>query len=125
VLYNTVGVSTDPSYLIRIAELYLIRAEARAQQEFLNEARNDLNAVRSRAGVGNTTAVTKEQVLLAIEEENGIEFAFEAHRWFDLVRTRRAGEVLGLTNENYWLFPLPLSDVLSDPDLNGQNNPGY
>ena len=124
-LYNTVGQSTDPSYVIRIAELYLIRAEARAQLNKLDEARSDLNAVRARAQVPVTTAVTQAEVLRAIEEENGIEFAFESHRWFDLVRTGRAGEVLGVTNPNFWLFPLPYSDVLSDPDLGGQNNPGY
>lgn len=124
-LYNTVGLSTDPSYLIRIAELYLIRAEARAQQEKLDDAIDDLDLIRARAGVPLTTAVTKDQLLLAIENENAIEFAFEAHRWFDLVRTGRADDVLGLTNTNFWLFPLPYSDVLSDPDLEGQNNPGY
>jgi len=69
--------------------------------------------------------LTQAEVLQAIEDENSVEFAFEAHRWFDLVRTKRAGTVLGLTNTNYWLFPLPLSDVLSDPDLEGKNNPGY
>lgn len=128
VLYNTSATSTDPAYLIRIAELYLIRAEARAQQSKLtgtDGAIADLDAVRARAGVAGTTAVTQGEVLLAIEEENSIEFAFEAHRWFDLVRTERAGAVLGLTNRNYWLFPLPFSDVLSDPDLEGKNNPGY
>ncbi|NII28397.1 RagB/SusD family nutrient uptake outer membrane protein [Pseudoflavitalea sp. X16] len=128
VLYNTSATSTDPAYLIRLAELYLIRAEARAQQNKLTGAEGaiaDLDAVRARAGVPASTAVTKEEILLAIEEENSVEFAFEAHRWFDLIRTERAGVVLGLTNKNYWLFPLPYSDVLSDPDLEGKNNPGY
>ena len=125
VLYNTVGINTDPSYLIRIAELYLIRAEALAQLNDLDGALDDLNTIRNRADVVDYTGTTKEDILLAIERENGIEFAFEAHRWFDLVRTERADDVLGLSNRNYWLFPLPYSDVLSDPDLEGQNNPGY
>jgi starch-binding outer membrane protein, SusD/RagB family len=125
VLYNTTSTSTDPSYVIRIAELYLIRAEARAQKNDLAGALKDLDTIRARAGVPPSTAATQAEVLQAIEEENSIEFAFEAHRWFDLVRTQRAGAVLGLTNTNYWLFPLPLSDVLSDPDLGGKNNPGY
>jgi len=128
VLYNTTATSVDPSYLIRLAELYLIRAEARAQQNNLsniNGALADLNVIRSRSGVPVSTAITQADILQAIEDENSIEFAFEAHRWFDLVRTGRAGAVLGLTNQNYWLFPLPLSDVLSDPDLDGKNNPGY
>nr|WP_199082457.1 RagB/SusD family nutrient uptake outer membrane protein [Pedobacter sp. ASV19] len=123
VLYNTAGTSTDPSYLIRIAELYLIRAEARAQQNKLTDAASDLNTIRARAGVAATTADTQAALLLAIEDENSIEFAFEAHRWFDLVRTERAGAVLGLTNRNYWLFPIPYSDIQSDPDVT--QNAGY
>ncbi|MDT3402168.1 RagB/SusD family nutrient uptake outer membrane protein [Mucilaginibacter terrae] len=123
VLYNTTATGTDPSYLIRIAELYLIRAEARAQQNKLLDAAADLNLVRARADVGITTAATQPTLLQAIEDENGVEFAFEAHRWFDLVRTERAGAVLGVTNRNYWLFPIPYSDILSDPDVT--QNPGY
>ena len=125
VLYNTTSTSTDPAYLIRIAEVYLIRAEARARLGKLPEALSDLNAIRSRAGVPVSVASSQDEILQAIEDENSVEFAFESHRWFDLVRTGRAGAVLGLTNTNYWLFPLPLSDVLSDPDLGGKNNPGY
>lgn len=123
VLYNMSATSTDPSYVIRIAEIYLIRAESRAQQDKIEDALDDLNAIRIRAGAPPSIAATKDELLLAIEEENSIEFAFEAHRWFDLVRTRRAGAVLGLTNENYWLFPIPYSDILSDPDV--VQNPGY
>ena len=125
-LYNTSATSTDPAYIIRIAELYLIRAEARAQLNNLDGSRADLNAVRTRAGatlLSATAAPTQADLLLAIEEENSIEFAFEAHRWFDLVRTGRAGAVLGVTNQNFWLFPIPLSDVLSDPDV--VQNAGY
>lgn len=125
VLYNTTSTSTDPSYVIRIAELYLIRAEARTHLNNLTGALNDLDTVRARSGVPPSAASTQNEVLQAIEDENSVEFAFEAHRWFDLVRTKRAGAVLGLTNTNYWLFPLPLADVLSDPDLGGKNNPGY
>ncbi|HEU4470419.1 MAG TPA: RagB/SusD family nutrient uptake outer membrane protein [Flavisolibacter sp.] len=126
VLYNTSSTSTDPSYLIRISELYLIRAEARAQQNRLtgaDGALSDLNAVRTRAGVGASAVLTQAEVLLAIENERSLEFAFEAHRWFDLVRTERADDVLGLNDQRFWLFPLPFSDVLSDPDA--VQNPGY
>ena len=51
---------------------------------------SDLNAVRTRAGLAGTTAVTQAEALLAIENERRIEFAYEPHRWFDLVRTGRA-----------------------------------
>lgn len=123
VLYNTTTTSTDPSYVIRIAELYLIRAEARAQLSNLAGAKADLDAVRGRSDVPVSTAATQAEFLKAIEDENALEFAFEAHRWFDLVRTERAGTVLGITDKNYWLFPIPFSDVLSDGDV--EQNPGY
>jgi hypothetical protein len=126
VLYNTSATSTDPAYVIRIAELYLIRSEARAQQNKLtgtDGALADLNTVRARAGLTPSAATTQTDVLLAIENENSLEFAFEAHRWFDLVRTGRTDDVLGLTDERFWLFPIPYSDVLSDPDV--VQNPGY
>ncbi|SDL14140.1 RagB/SusD family nutrient uptake outer membrane protein [Siphonobacter aquaeclarae] len=123
VLYNTSATSTDPSYLIRIAELYLIRAEARAQQNKLTAAVADLNVIRARADVAAFSGATQAAVLQAIEDENSVEFAFEAHRWFDLTRTGRAGAVLGVTDRNYWVFPFPYQDVLSDPDL--EQNPGY
>lgn len=127
-LYNRSGLRDDPAYILRIAELYLIRAEARAKQNKLTGAEGaigDLNAVRTRAGLTGTTAATQEDVLLAIEEERRLEFAFETHRWFDLVRTKRAGVVLGIIDERKWLFPIPFVDMGADADLLGDQNPGY
>lgn len=117
--------ATDPSYVIRIAELYLIRAEARAQQggAKISGALSDLNAVRDRAGLANTTAATQEEVLLAIEAERRIEFAFESHRWFDLVRTGRAAAVLNVTDPNRLVLPLPAEQLLIDKAL--VQNEGY
>jgi hypothetical protein len=122
-LYSRSAQRDDPSYVLRLAEQYLIRAEARARQGRLSEAVADLNAVRTRAGLAGTDAVTAEQLLLAIENERKIEFAFEADRWFDLVRTGRAGTVLGVTDQRRWLFPIPFNDLVADPDL--VQNPGY
>ncbi|OLY94572.1 RagB/SusD domain-containing protein [Cnuella takakiae] len=117
--------AADPSYVIRIAELYLIRAEARAQQDGakLAGALSDLNAVRDRAGLLPATAATKDELLLAIENERRIEFAFEPHRWFDLVRTGRAAAVLNLTDPNRVLLPIPAEQRLIDKAL--EQNPGY
>jgi hypothetical protein len=134
VLYHTntatadVPAGTDPGYVIRIADLYLIRAEARIRKASPDAAGAiaDLNAIRGRANAGlfpvGTTDVT--QILQAIWDERRLEFAFEADRWYDLARTGQAKTVLGVS-ENSLLFPLPQADVLSDPDLDGQNNPGY
>lgn len=114
---------SDPAYVIRIAELFLIRAEARAQQDKLALSLADLNAVRDRAGLTGSTAVTKEQILLAIENERRVEFAFEPHRWYDLVRTGRADDVLNVTDPKRYVLPIPAAQRLIDPAL--EQNPGY
>ncbi|MGV3685665.1 MAG: RagB/SusD family nutrient uptake outer membrane protein [Daejeonella sp.] len=117
--------ATDPTYVIRIAELYLIRAEARAQQggAKLAAARADLDAVRNRSALEATPALTQADILLAIENERRFEFAFEAHRWFDLVRTGRAAAVLNVTDPNRLLMPIPIDQIQADKAL--VQNPGY
>jgi len=114
---------SDPSYVIRIAELYLIRAEARAQQSKLTDAGADVNAIRTRAGLTATTAASKDDLLLAVENERKIEFALEPHRWFDLVRTGRAATVLSITDPNRYLMPIPSVQLQTDKAL--EQNPGY
>ncbi len=114
---------TDPAYLIRIAELILIRAEARAQLGNLAGATIDLDLIRKRAGLQPTTATTQEELLAAIEAENQVEFALENHRWYDLLRTGRAQTVLGIADPNKLLLPIPYGEVLVDPNL--PQNPGY
>jgi len=114
---------SDPSYVIRIAELYLIRAEARAQQSKLTDAAADVNAIRTRAGLAATTAASKDDLLLAVENERKIEFALEPHRWFDLVRTGRAATVLSITDPNRYLMPIPSVQLQTDKAL--EQNPGY
>ena len=124
--------ATDPAYIFRIAEMYLIRAEARAQLNNLSDstgALSDLNKVRDRAEIAPSTAITKDEILLAIENERRVEFAWEGHRWFDLVRTGRAKTVLeGLDSNtkvdaNELLFPIPTVQLQLDPLLTP--NPGY
>lgn len=114
---------SDPSFVIRIAELYLIRAEARAQQNKLTAALADLNAVRNRAGLINSTATKQEEILLAIENERRVEFALEPHRWFDIVRTGRASEVFNLDDPNRYVLPIPIEQIQIDKALT--QNPGY
>jgi hypothetical protein len=121
--------STDPSYVFRIAEMYLIRAEARAHLNDIQHAKDDLNLIRDRAGVVPSDAQTAADILLAIEEENRFEFAWEAHRWFDLARTGRAKQVLETISPTIhvdpWetVFPIPATQLQLDPNL--EQNPGY
>ena len=115
----------NPSYILRLGEQFLIRAEARIKKSStdVTGALFDLNAVRRRAKISSSDAVTKDEVTKAIEDERRAEFALEPHRWFDLVRTNRAGAVLGVTDENKWIFPIPFNDLAADKDL--VQNSGY
>jgi hypothetical protein len=119
---------TEYNIVFRLAELYLIRAEARAQQDKLVESGSDLNKTRNRAGLPVTTAVTKAELLLAIEKERQLEFFAEwGHRWMDLKRTARITPVL-MAMKPLWrpeaaLYPVPFSEIELNPAL--IQNPGY
>jgi starch-binding outer membrane protein, SusD/RagB family len=115
----------NPSYILRLAEQYLIRAEARARKENsdIAGALADLDAVRNRSQLPPSTKSSVAEVLHEIENERRLEFAFEPHRWYDLVRTKRADQVLGVTDARKWIFPIPFNDVQTDEDL--VQNPGY
>lgn len=114
--------------IFRVAEQYLIRAEAFANQGLLDDARGDINKIRARAGLGNTTAVGKDDVLTAIAKERQTElFAEWGHRWFDLKRTGQATAVLGPIKPNWAstdvLYPIPLDEMKTNTFL--VQNPGY
>jgi SusD family. len=119
--------ATDPLYVLRIAEQYLIRAEARIYNEDLESALADINAIRARAGLtpythDNYDIDNPEALLLAIENERRFEFLWEGDRWPDLVRTGRAATLFNL--EPYkLLFPIPLNEVvIGKLDQNPQYN---
>ncbi|MBV7532894.1 RagB/SusD family nutrient uptake outer membrane protein [Chitinophaga sp. sic0106] len=126
---STAGV-TEYSMVMRLAEQYLIRAEARIQQGKTDEGRADLNAIRKRAGLGELSAsLDKAALLLAVEKERQVElFAEWGHRWFDLKRTKRSDAVLGPLKGANWqatdtLYPIP-SDAMRT-NINLTQNPGY
>lgn len=125
--------SDDNIQILRLAEVYLNRAEARVRQETPDEtgALSDLNEIRNRAGLQDTagTGVDEpEEILQAIEKERGIEFIEEGHRWYDLVRTGRAmdvltnidrtnGEPVSLDNAGRMVFPIPSRDIDANDNL--------
>ncbi|MGE5406481.1 MAG: RagB/SusD family nutrient uptake outer membrane protein, partial [Methanosarcina sp.] len=115
---------TDPAFVLRIAEMYLIRAEARANLGKITEGLSDLNAVRTRAGLSLSAASTPANLLLAIEQERRLEFAFEPHRWFDLVRTGRLDDIMGVADQTRWLMPIPVGEIQASNGVLVQND-GY
>jgi starch-binding outer membrane protein, SusD/RagB family len=123
-------ITTEYNVVLRLAEQYLIRAEARAQQNRINEAAEDVNIIRNRASLPALAPVmNKSQCLEAIEQERRIElFAEWGHRWFDLKRWNKANTVLSSMKGSYWqitdqLYPIPLSEIEKDPNL--VQNEGY
>lgn len=126
---NTTPVSMEYPIVMRLAEQYLIRAEARAQQGDLNAAEEDLNHVRRRAGLDSKENLDKQALLDAIQDERRWEFFTEyGHRFFDLKRSGRINQVLSAVkpgwNSNDIFFPIPQSELELNPKLLPQND-GY
>ncbi|MEJ2883600.1 RagB/SusD family nutrient uptake outer membrane protein [Pedobacter sp. GR22-6] len=106
------GANSEYYTLLRLAEQFLIRAEARVQQNNFAGAREDLFAIRDRATLGALTSNDKNQLLLAVEKERRIELNNEwGHRWLDLKRTSRINTVLGAQKPGWKadaaLYPIP------------------
>ncbi|MCD9014444.1 RagB/SusD family nutrient uptake outer membrane protein [Parachryseolinea silvisoli] len=124
---------TEYSMVFRLAEQYLIRAEARAHLENYAGAISDLDAIRGRADlplIADTNPTTgKSDLLLLIENERRSELFTEwGHRWFDLKRTDRSTEVLSASKADWQptdvLYPLPDLEFTRNPNLKDQNE-GY
>lgn len=131
VVFDFQNETDERSTVIRLAELYLIRAEARARLGNVTgeeSAESDLNAIRNRANLGETTASTPDEMLEAIMQERRFELFTEwGHRWLDLKRTGRADDVLGPVKDNWQstdvLYPIPRQEL--ENNLNLTQNPGY
>ena len=126
----------QPQYymVIRLAELYLIRAEASLLLSESNKdaAINDLNALRERTGLDALSpTLNAAEVTEAIANERKFElFAEWGHRWLDLKRTGKAIEVLSqIPSKQPWagdhqlLYPIPASEIRNNKNIT--QNPGY
>jgi len=132
-VYSQTAPNTENVVVLRLAEQYLIRAEARAMQNKLVDAAADLNAIRSRAGLPATTASDQSGLVAAVLQERQVELFTEfGHRWFDLRRTGNIDAVMnvvtplkggGAWNTNKQLLPLPALEIALDPNLT--QNQGY
>lgn len=111
--------------ILRYADILLMYSEVTNDAKYLN-------MVRSRVGLppygsDNYPSNLYSTLQRAIEHERRVELAFEFHRFFDLVRTGRAIEVMKVKgydiNDNKLLFPIPQSEIDINPKLT--QNPGY
>lgn len=129
---NTATSVQEYPTILRLAEQYLIRAEARAAKNNILDAQNDLNIIRGRAGLDKTKASDKSSLITAIMEERQREFFTEwGHRWLDLKRNGRLNAVMSVitpTKGGTWrqeqgLFPIFQTELDRNPNL--YQNPGY
>jgi hypothetical protein len=132
------GFDADNDWIvIRYADVMLMYAEAENELNGPANAVSYINDIRRRAyGVANnlTAAQTANQATmrLAIETERRLELNMEGHRWFDLVRTKRAVEVMNAHFTKYaikngtntvqisdrnTLFPIPLREIQINPKI--------
>jgi len=123
------GTSSEYSVMIRLEELYLIRAEARLKRSNLVGAKSDINKIRNRAELPEVVSNNENELLEILLNERRIELFCElGHRFFDLKRTGKINATLTPVklgwNETDILWPLPESELLLNPNLLPQNS-GY
>jgi hypothetical protein len=128
--YASGGPVTEYYMMLRLGEQFLIRAEAEANTGDSADAINDLNMIRSRAGLPPYRSVVQNSLVAAIQHERQVELFCEwGHRWLDLKRTGEAESVLGAISykqpwsNNALLYPIPYSELTVDPNL--VQNTGY
>lgn len=125
--YNNITTYEEGVKVIRLSEVYLIRAEARAKQTGKDAlAAADLDVIAKRADITKpTTTATGAALQALILEEERKEFAFEGHRLFDLTRNKQAftkyradGVTLPVANTSLrTILPIPLAEMNSNPNM--------
>jgi hypothetical protein len=124
----------EHAVILRLAEQYLIRAEARMQQGQIAGGLEDMNTIRSRAGLPPIAVgqLSESELLTAVLKERQTElFTEQGHRWLDLKRTGTINAVLNsvcsLKGGNWApemsLWPLPTMELNKAPNLT--QNKGY
>lgn len=139
--YATPNENVNNAKVFRTGEMYLIRAEARAEQNKitgLNSAESDLNTLRAAriTGYVNEVFASKDAAIDAVILERFKELAFEGHRFWDLKRRGLAVNRLPSDAPNptavtlaagsfLFTLPIPQTEILANPLIKDQQNPGY
>ncbi|MGG7437396.1 RagB/SusD family nutrient uptake outer membrane protein [Chryseobacterium arthrosphaerae] len=128
--YSASTSALEYSVVLRVEELYLIRAEAYLQKGQYDLAVADLNAIRNRAGLPSLAVTTDPHMVMdaVIRERRSELFTEFGHRFYDL-RQHNLLDIVMPAKKAGWrghfkLLPLPEKELLLNPNLNPQNN-GY
>lgn len=110
---------------IRLAEVYLLLAEAQLENGELDASRNNLNVIRGRAGMEMLESVSSAELRTALQRTWKEEMSREGNRFFNIVRWEIAQSVLAdsFNPAVHSLFPIPM--VVIDQHPNIFQNPGY
>jgi starch-binding outer membrane protein, SusD/RagB family len=109
--------------VLRYADVILMLAEIENELGKTTQAVAYLNLIRQRAGLTSFSGTDKTLIFNEIDLQRRKELVWEGHRWFDLLRQDRVKTVLGVSDLNKLLLPLPASQIAADPSL--KQNPGY
>lgn len=132
--YKDVTTFTESIKVIRLAELYLVRAEAMARLGNNAAAQEDLHTVAKRADASAApVTATGAALLTAIGLERRKELAFEGHRLFDLARTGVPFVKYLANNKTITvalpgpkiILPIPQRELDANPNIRHQQNEGY
>lgn len=115
---NEFRIADDNIILFRLADIYLLRAEAYNELDQQVDAIQSLDVIRNRAGLPGTTASTKQELKDAILTERLHELCFEGHRFFDLVRNAVAVDYLNdIDNTDQLLWPVHEDRIIENPKI--------
>ena len=79
------GLGSEHDWIeLELADVILLYAEALNENGNTAAALTQLNRIRSRAGLADSSATSQADIRQAIQDERRLELAFEGHRWFDL-----------------------------------------
>lgn len=121
--------------VLRLADVYLMMAECYSQANDFTNANLYLNKIKTRAGIANVNLTSQQTLLAEIDKERRLELVGEGHRWFDLVRTGKAVQVMtqyfaatpgystATLDQHNLLMPVPQGQINTDPAI--KQNPGY
>jgi starch-binding outer membrane protein, SusD/RagB family len=118
--YRGEDLRDNPAYILRLAEMYLIRAEAKGRVAGLA----DINVLRAKRGIYLFTAAmiaTDDAYRSVILDERRAELNFEGHRYFDLARMRRLKTDIGVADFRS-IVPIPGREIKA---AGLTQNPGY
>ncbi|WP_321518919.1 RagB/SusD family nutrient uptake outer membrane protein [uncultured Bacteroides sp.] len=132
--YPTWDISSRDAVVLRLAEMYLIKAECQLYTASGGAAMSTINALRQvRAINGKDNSLSGTATLETVLQERAIELCGEQQRWFDLKRTHTLidhvkkynAQASGQIKENHYLRPIPQSQIDAVTNFSSASGQGF